>query len=209
MPRPGVYEDLTGRRFQKLTAMAYEGRSLSRRSLWRVRCDCGREKILPAGLLVSGRAKSCGCQKGHHGLAGSRTYATWGAMIQRCTNPEMGNYQSYGGRGISVSPSWLKFEGFLADMGERPPGMTLDRINNDGNYEPGNCRWATRAEQSRNTRRNRTMIVGGERVLVTDVAEANGISAATARMRLHKGWPSSRAATEPTRFSGTSARASS
>lgn len=87
-----------------------------------------------------------------HGLTGSPTYNTWASMKQRCLNPNSPKYRLYGGRGITICDRWLKFENFLADMGERPPGLTLDRIDNDGDYEPGNCRWATSTQQIANRR---------------------------------------------------------
>lgn len=107
----------------------------------------------------------------HGHAAGGRTsptYRAWHSMINRCTNPRMRNYCDYGGRGVSVCARWRDFAAFLADMGERPAGLTLDRRDNDGDYEPGNCRWATTGEQARNKRSNTWWTVGGERRVLAD-----------------------------------------
>jgi hypothetical protein len=98
-----------------------------------------------------------------HGMNDTLTYRGWAAMKQRCNNPNNNGYENYGGRGITITPNWLSFEGFFADMGIKPDGHTLDRIDNDGDYEPGNCRWATRTQQNRNMgmlRNNRSGVKG-------------------------------------------------
>jgi hypothetical protein len=142
-----------------------------------VRCACGGMSIVCYPNLKSGNTKSCGCEKGltRHGMAGTPTHRIWLGLRTRCFNPKDTSFHNYGGRGISVDPRWDDFNMFLADMGERPPGMDLDRIDNSGNYEPGNCRWATRTANLRNTRRNRFVQLDGIRMSVTEAAERLGI----------------------------------
>lgn len=161
--------DLTGKRFGRLLVMLSAGRTIQgSRSvrMWQCRCDCGRTLDVSRMNLTSGDTRSCGClrvdspnSRTHgHSRVGIRTheYNTWAAMVQRCTNPKTPNYQYYGARGIKVCDRWRdSFENFLADMGERPPGTSIDRRNNELGYEPGNCRWATKREQMRNTRHNK------------------------------------------------------
>lgn len=130
--------------------------------VWRCACDCGAALVVKKAYLISGDTASCGCLrrekaaalKKSHGKAHSgSTYDIWVLMRQRCNNPNANGFRYYGGRGIAVCQRWDSFEAFLHDMGERPPGLTLDRINPDGNYEPGNCRWATWETQNRNKRK--------------------------------------------------------
>ena len=118
-------------------------------------------------------------------------------MKQRCLNPKNDNFPKYGGRGITICDRWQKFLNFAEDMGFRPVGTTLDRKNNDGNYEPGNCRWATPIEQSRNTRRNKPITIDGQTQLVTDWIEEYGIGVGTFYQRLKRGWDEQRAMTTP------------
>lgn len=149
--------ELSGRRFGRLQVVKEAGRSRDGRVLWLCTCDCGRETLARGSCLAHGRTTSCGCYRHDavktHGMKGTKAYAVWVDMIQRCTNPGNCNYERYGGRGITVCDEWKSsFSVFYADMGQPSPNQSIDRINVNGNYEKANCRWATKTQQSRNTR---------------------------------------------------------
>lgn len=132
-----------------------------------------------------------------HGLYGSKTYNSWWAMKQRCTYPKHIEFHRYGARGIQVCDKWMTFEGFLADMGERPPGTSLDRINNNGHYEAGNCRWATKLEQANNCRSNHVLEYDGKRMTIAQWGRAIGLSPLVISKRLRRGWDTARALSTP------------
>ena len=117
------------------------------------------------------------------------TYSSWAQMRSRCNDPHANNYAAYGGRGIQVCERWESFENFLADMGERPKGHSIDRFPDvNGNYEPDNCRWASRADQSRNTTRNIVVTIDGESMVLTDWIVRFGLKKSTVGVRMHRGW---------------------
>jgi hypothetical protein len=152
--------DRTGQRFGRLVVMERcPRRTTIKGSWWRCLCDCGSYAEIAASVLVGGKTRSCGClhreQLGDrnrtHGATGTRTHRIWKSIKTRCLNPRNHAYAAYGGSGVALCERWHAFEGFLADMGECPDDMSIDRFPNaDGNYEPGNTRWATRDEQARN-----------------------------------------------------------
>ena len=135
-----------------------------------------------------------------HGMTRTPTYRSWSHMVGRCRNPQNDAWHNYGGRGIQVCARWNSFESFLADMGERPAGMSIDRINNDGNYEPGNCRWATTKQQRMNARTNHMVTFNGKTQSVTEWAKETGIPRNCIYLRLTAlGWSPKEALTKPTR----------
>ena len=167
-----AFKDITGERFGRLLVVIEANKNSSGRVSWLCRCDCGNEAIVASDALVSCRTKSCGClqrertadanvhriKHGHaRGAGGNKRattpeYRSWRAMLERCRNPNAPNYHLYGGRGITFCDEWKEFSAFLADMGPRGDGLTLDRIDTNGHYTKDNCRWADAKTQAKNRR---------------------------------------------------------
>lgn len=191
----GQLIDLTDRQFGRWTVLYRAENAAPRIACWHCRCRCGTELPVRAGNLLSGASLSCGCLNEElsttHGQSKTRTYRIWIGMRQRCENENRDWYRRYGGRGILVCRRWAVYENFLADMGECPPRLTLERNNNDGNYEPDNCRWATRKEQAQNLSTNRYLIYQGRTQTVTQWAEEIGLNPTTVAVRLFRypDWP--------------------
>ncbi len=197
LPRRSNLKDMTAMRFGMLTVIGWAdgGR-------WLCQCDCGERSVIRGTHLRTGNNRSCGClgraSRMTHGMTKTPTYDSWRNIIYRCCNPQSDKAKDYIDRGISVCDRWRNsFELFLADMGECPPGLAIDRIDNDGDYEPGNCRWATQTEQQRNRRTNhRIACFGEEKTLVEWGEDARCIvTADTLLQRLRRGWNSDDAIT--------------
>jgi hypothetical protein len=207
-------KDIRGQKFGRLLVLELAGKSKNRTYNWRCRCDCGEEIIVRGDQLRDGHTQSCGCfnqeqreepKKHGHSINGRKS-KTYGALVgakSRCYNSNNSYYPSYGGRGIKVCQRWLDeehgFENFLVDMGECPSEeLSLDRINNDGNYEPENCRWATIEEQSNNKRTSHFVTYNGETKTLTQWCRILGIKRHTLDSRLRSPlWSVERAFTTP------------
>jgi hypothetical protein len=200
--------DYIGKRFGYWLIKEYKGLDKHSHQIYLCRCDCGNEKIVTLGNLKTGKSTNCGCEKlkkqmgntwnKKHGMSFSREYRSWESMLNRCEKTNDKEYPMWGGRGIKVCERWHDFNNFYADMGTRPKGMTLDRIDNNGDYEPSNCRWATAKTQSNNRRSNTLITYKGRTQTLQQWADETGICSGTISQRIRKrGWSIEKALTTP------------
>lgn len=187
--------DLTGKKFNKLTLLKFV-EIKNKRTYWLCQCECSKKIIVRSDSVTSGKTQSCGCLHNtkniRHGHSRSNTvgntpmYHTWQDMLSRCRNPNHIEYKNYGGRGIKVCKRWLKFENFLEDIGDRPSGRTIDRIDNNKGYFKLNCRWATIKEQSRNKRNNVFINYKNENKCLQDWADQYNMHSGTLWCRIFR-----------------------
>lgn len=186
-------------RFGRWTAEATS--STSMRTKVACRCDCGNTAVVPMARLAYGKSQSCGCLRNEqsrallakHLLSRHPSYRSWVDMISRCSDPRDKDFKDYGARGIRVCERWADCAAFVEDMGARPPAMTLDRVDHNGNYEPDNCRWATQIQQARNRRSTVLLTFNGKTQCAKDWATETGLRYQTLLSRLKAGWPVARA----------------
>lgn len=190
--------NLTSMKFGELTVCHDSGERMCGSVIWVCKCDCGNYTKVSSANLTKGNTASCGHLRGKnniekwttHGLSDTPEYMARSSMIKRCTNPNDGGYRNYGGRGISVCDRWLSsFENFYADMGPRPSNLhSIERRDNNGNYEPNNCYWATKEEQVNNRRTNCIIYYKDKKYTIAQLAKEYNIEYETLRHRLIRGW---------------------
>ena len=192
--------NLTGHCYHSLTVVKQSPiRTINKKIQWVCQCTCGKMTLVITQHLVSGNTKSCGCRRVKttreqgfknktHGMTATPEYKAWQSMKDRCYNPDNENFHNYGGRGIIVWEEWFYFDRFFKDMGHRPgQGYSLERNDVNGNYEPGNCRWATAVEQSNNKRCNQFYTFNGKTSTVAQIAREVGLNPASIWTRLNRG----------------------
>lgn len=191
-------KDLAGQRFGRLVALGFVGTDNGRKAKWLCKCDCGPFIVTLGESLTKGRTVSCGCfrrektieKNFRHGLSNSPEYITWNGIKARCENPNEAAYANYGGRGVRMCARWRhNFGKFLDDMGPKPgPEYSIERIDNNGNYEPDNCKWATRQEQNDNSRHNHLVEFQGQTRTMSQWSRLIGVNVGTLFNRLRTGW---------------------
>ena len=202
--------DLTGQKFGRLTVIKRLENNKRNETVWLCKCECGKEVNVTYGHLAYGHSKSCGCYAkelfvntvSKHKLRTHRLYNIWRGIKQRCCNSKSVFFNYYGGRGIKICDEWLndfkKFYDWSVKNGYDGK-LSIDRINNDGNYEPHNCRWANPKIQSTNRRTNRIIEINGEKKCLSEWLEINNISSTTFYRRINNGWNVVEALTTPTK----------
>lgn len=188
-----VTVDLAGQKFGRLLILEFTpGKKYGNRGKWQCKCDCGKLTMVETAHLRNGHTKSCGCYYQDfvvkHKQSTTALYNIWSGIKGRCLNPNNTAYSNYGGRGITLCERWVDFNMFASDMGARPKGMSVDRIDNDKGYSPENCRWASPKEQANNSRQNRLIEFKCERKTLTEWALIRKISKETLFYRLKRGW---------------------
>jgi len=200
------FKDLTGQKFGRLQVVSFHGRNKNNQSIWLCRCDCKTSLPVESKNLLSGTTKSCGClmkelagdRARTHGQTKTRAYKVWINIKDRCFNPRHKSWKDYGGRGITMHPAWRdSFEAFYRDVGEPPVGLSIDRKNNDGNYEPGNVRFTDMFTQHNNRRGNRLIAFNGKIRTIAQWARIVGVKKATLYKRFEEGWSIKRTLTTP------------
>ena len=194
--------DLKGVRFAHLVVTERSGADKHGHVMWLCQCDCGKQKVVKGHKLLSGDYKSCGCMhhKYGHGQSDSRLYHIWRTMKARCVDTNSHKYHAYGGRGITICYEWLNsFESFYdwAMANGYREDLSIDRIDNDDNYEPSNCRWESAKEQANNTRANRNIEYNGESHTLAEWADIKGLTKSALHHRLSRGWSISDALSTP------------
>ncbi len=200
-----AFIDLSGQNFGLITVISIAPKK-GKHIMWLCRCECGKQTVAYSTHLVQGNTKSCGCQIGRtiiHGMTGTTEYKSWQKMKERCLVPSCPSFKDYGDRGITICERWLNsFENFYADMGKKPEGYSIERINNEKGYYLENCKWATRAEQNSNTRRNIYITHNGETMMIRDWSRRLGGDDWLVGSRLKAGWDEIRAVTTPIHNNG-------
>lgn len=202
--------DMTGQRYGRLSVIEMAGHNKHRQRLWRCVCDCGETTEVLGFLLRQEQTRSCGCLAREaianvnkkHGKSGTQIFNVHSAMMDRCYMQTNHAYKNYGGRGITVCGRWHDFENFYADMGDKPKGMTLERIDNHGPYSPDNVRWASYKDQANNRRSNVVLEFQGRKQTMQQWSDEMGLKIQTVWARLNRGWSVDRALTEEVRHAG-------
>lgn len=211
----GVFKDLSGQKFGMWTVLDRSEDFGDKQVKWNCKCECGCFGKVHAQNLTSGGSKGCGCARyadlanrsATHGQTRGRkvppTYHSWAGMKARCNNPKNSYYKSYGGRGISVCERWLTYENFFKDMGEKPDGYSIDRIDVNGNYSPENCKWSSLSDQANNKTNNHVITYLNETKTLQEWSKTIGISHGSLLFRIYKAkWPIEKAMTTPGRGYG-------